>query len=408
MFFIALLRWIRGYARVRVSQGSAGKLMTVCARNGILLWNGTQEKDAFCGCVAQRMLEGLLALTKQTGIDLRVDGFGGLPHLIDLYRRRIGIVVGCILFLTVLIVSQQFIWKVEVEGYKNADPQRLIMLLDELGVHRGTPKKQIDLEYTAREMLRLADELSWTTLNLHGTTAILRIRERMPPPPKIDTNVPANVVATEDGQIKRLQVTDGRAVLEEGDTVRKGEVIVSGVWQDRWGLTHFVRAGGHVYAHVPRDLTVKVPLQQEFCAIHRVERRSYFEIFGWRLPLFFYREPEGDCKVERYSETPELFGVTMPFSIGRENMLYYEKQAEDISQEQALAIARRKLAFLERQSFAGDPVISREVSASAEKGVLTLRGVYEIEMDIAAQKEIGVIEYSTPEEKKKIPKEAGY
>lgn len=408
MFVILLLRWLRGYVRVRVSQGCAGKLMTLCARNGILLWKGQNGGDAFSGCVAVRMLDNLRALAGQAGMDLQIIEIRGMPHLLHNYRKRIGILFGILLFLAVLVVSQQFVWSVQVEGCKSVNPQRLIALLDEAGVRRGTLKKKIDLRYTAREMILRADELSWAALNLHGTTAILRIRERTPPPPKIDTNVPANVVALEDGQIKKLRVTDGKAALKEGETVRRGEIIISGVWQDRWGLTHFVRAGGQAYAHVPRSLSVKVSLKQEDYTLTGTQRRSYFEIFGLRLPLFFYKELEGEFKLERYSDTPEIFGVTLPFSIGHENALFYEKRQETITQEQALALAQRQLAVLERQTFSEKPVISRNVCATVESGVLILRGDYEIEMDIAQQKEIGFLEYSTPEEKKKIPREAGY
>lgn len=408
MFIIRFLRWLRGYARIRVSQGCAGKLMTLCARNGILLWNGGNEEDAFYGCVSVRMLDGLRALAGQAGIDLQTVKVSGMPRLLHNYRKRIGILCGSLLFVTVLAVSQQFVWTVQVEGCKNADPRRLIALLEEAGVHRGTLKKKIDLRYTAREMILRADELSWAALNLHGTTAILRIRERTPPPPKIDTNVPANVVAMEDGQIKKLWVTDGKAALKEGETVRKGEIIISGVWQDRWGLTHFVRAGGQAYAHVPRSLTVKIPLEQEAYILTGAERRSYLEIFGLRLPLFFYKELAGEFKLECYNDTPEIFGITLPFSIGRENALFYDKQKETITQEQALAMAQRQLAALEHKVFLENPVISRDVRASMENGVLILRGDYEIEMDIAQQKEISLFEYSQPEDKKKIPREAGY
>lgn len=408
MFVIVLLRWLRGYAQIRVSQGCAGKLMTICARSGILLWNGRQQGEAYCCSVSIALLESLNALAGKAGIDVQVLGLHGLPHLLHRYRKRIGVLGGVALFLAVLVASQQFVWKVEVEGCKNVEPQRLIALLAESGVHRGTPKKNINLRFTAREILLKADELSWTTLNLHGTTAILRVRERTPPPPKVDTNVPANVVALEDGQIKKLQVTDGKAVLKEGETVRKGEVIVSGVWQDRWGLTHFVRAGAKAYAHVPKTLEVKIPLAQEFRIVTDVDRRNYFELFGFRLPLFFYRELQGEYKLETYSDVPSIFGVEMPFSIGHESAVFFERQESKITQEQALAIAQRRLEVLERQSFQDSPIITRNTGATVEDGVLILHGEYEIEMDIAEQKEIGLFEYSTSEDKKKILREGGY
>lgn len=408
MFVIIFLRWLCGYVRVQVSSGSAGKLLTLCARNGIVLWKGRQDGDAYTGCVSEKYFKNLRALAAQAAIDVQLLETRGLPHLIGKYRRRLGLFGGVAIFLAILVTSQQFVWKVEVEGCRETDPRQLAGLLAEAGIHVGTLKKNIDLRDKAREILLKSDDLSWTALNLHGTTAILRVRERTRPPQKIDTDVPANVVAAEDGQIKRLQVTDGKAVLKEGETVRKGEVIVSGVWQDRWGLTHFVRAGAKAYAHVPRTLTVKIPLEQEARVLTQVQRRAYLELFGLRLPLFFYREAQGAYKLEQYSETPSLLGVSMPFSIGRESLLFYDTQRETITQEQALAMAGRGLEIQERASFGQCPVISRNVTAAVENGVLILRGDYEIEMDIAERKDISLTEYREREGTKKVPHEAGY
>ena len=89
-------------------------------------------------------------------------------------------------------------------------------------------------------------------------------------------------------------------------------------------------------------------------------------------------------------------------------MLFFERQQQKISPEQALARAQRQLEVLERHTFGDDPIISRDVSAEVMDGALTLQGNYEIEMDIAERRDIGMFEYDTPEDKKKIPREAGY
>lgn len=408
MGMLEVLHWLRGYSQVCAPGKDAGKLMTLCARNGILLWQAQHQSNVFYGRVHSRLFPNLQALAEQTGVEVRVLKEKGLPVLLRQYHKRVGILCGLFVFCISLAVSQQFIWKIEIEGCEKVEEARLMTVLDEAGVRRGALKRNIDQRHAAREVLIKVDELSWTAINFHGTTAILKLRERTPPPPKIDTDIPANVVALEDGQIKKLQVTDGKAVLKEGDTVRKGEVIISGVWQDRWGLTHFVRAGGQAYAHVPRSLVVKMPLVQEQYSITRLEKRSYAVLFGWKVPLFFARELEGEYKVERFSETPTFFGVSLPFSIERENILFYDKQEAVISPEMALSLAQRRLAVLEENAFRDKTILSRNVSATEEEGVLVLRCEYEMEMDIAKRQDITVLEYRTPEEKRKIPREGGY
>ena len=317
----------------------------------------------------------------------------GLPFWLHRYRRRVGAAAGAALAAAALIASQQFLWVVRVEGCERLPESQLLNALEELGVKRGAPKGKVDALDVQQRLLYRVDGVIWVALNIRGTTATLVVKERTMPPPKIDTNVPANVVAAQDGQIKRLEVTDARALLKVGDTVRAGEIIVTGVLEDRWGLTHLVRAGARVVADVPRTLEVKVPLHQQIAVpTGKVVKRRYLELGSVRLPLFLYRGLEGDYKVVRLSRAPELLGVELPFEVSRESYVFYEQQEETISQETALRDAERTLARREREEFGEDAVVSRQVKAAVENGTLVLRGEYLVETDIAVRAEIPVLD----------------
>lgn len=147
-----------------------------------------------------------------------------------------------------------------MQGNERVDSQVLLQALEELGVRRGVLKSGLDAREIQLEVQLKVDDLSWAALNIRGTTATLLVRERTVPPQKIDTKVPANVVAARDGQIVSMAVTDGRAAVRKGDAVREGEILVSGVFEDRWGLNHLLRANAKVIARVPESLAVEVPL----------------------------------------------------------------------------------------------------------------------------------------------------
>lgn len=407
MFIVIFLRWLRGSVRFRAEFGSVERLISLCAKNGVPLWNCRRTDYVFTGYTTVFGYHRMHRLARKAGVRTRVTERQGAPFLFHRYHKRVGILIGALLCAAFLIIMQQFILVIEVQGCKNLEPQQMVNALQELGVTRGTWKRSVNPLEVKRQLLLMVKELSWATLNLHGNTATLIVRERTMPPPKIDTGVPANVVASRDGQIKRLEVRDGIAVRREGDTVRAGELIVSGVFEDRWGSTHFVRANAQAIAHAPETITIEIPLvQQSCCLTGKVVKRSYLEAFGVKLPLFLYSKLEGNYKLESRTQAPALFGFELPFEVTSENYIFYEKEEYTLREESALQIAKRKLDAQERKN-PYEKVLSRSVDAVCEDGKLVLKANYLIEEDIAKQVEIPIIDRARGEDSKE-ERESGY
>ena len=407
MYIVKLLRFLRGYVRFFARGGSIERFINLCAHHGIPTWGCRKTEEHFTGYTSANGYRRMHRLSRKAGVRLRAGERHGLPFLTFRYRRRIGITAGAVLFALAMLLSQQFIWVVQVEGNESVDTQLLQNALSEAGVRRGVLKHNVDTGFVGREMMLRVDDLSFAAVYLHGTTATLVVRERAKPPRKIDTGVPANVVASQDGQIKRMEVIDGVAVCKAGDAVRAGDLIVSGVYEDRWGLTHFMRANAKVIAHVPQSLEVQVPLlQEQVRQTGKVTRRRYLEVMGLRVPLFLYHGLEGDYKLEQTCLHPTVFGMELPFEISRETYIFYERDEQEISPELALRMAERELLKKEQAAW-GDAILMRQAAASTENGILTLRGEYVVEVDIAEQVEIPVHDRKNLEDPKPI-REGGY
>ena len=347
LLFIRFLRYLRGHVKFFARSGSFERLINLCAHHRVPLWDCRREEAGYSGRTTVDGYRRMRPLARKAGAVTRVKERHGLPFLLRRYRRRIGVAAGAALFIAFFAVTQQFVWVVEVQGNERVDSQVLLQALEELGVRRGVLKSGLDAREIQLEVQLKVDDLSWAALNIRGTTATLLVRERTVPPQKIDTKVPANVVAARDGQIVSMAVTDGRAAVQKGDAVREGEILVSGVFEDRWGLNHLLRANAKVIARVPESLAVEVPLTQSRAVPSgRVVKRRYLELPGVRLPLFLYSGLDGEYKVEKVTRPPVLFGVEMPFPVTRETYIFYETEEERISAETALRIAERQLLEL--------------------------------------------------------------
>jgi similar to stage IV sporulation protein len=65
----------------------------------------------------------------------------------------------------------------------------------------------------------------------------------------VDKDTPCNIVASRDGIIQEMVVLEGQAVVKVGDTVKKGQLLVSGLFEDSDTLTsRFVHAMAQVKA----------------------------------------------------------------------------------------------------------------------------------------------------------------
>ena len=74
--------------------------------------------------------------------------------------------------------------------------------------------------------------------------------------------MPTNLKAAADGIIKRIDVTSGNCIVKVGDTVAKGDILVSGM-EERADGTKFVHSAGRVTAVIEREVTVTAKCNAE-------------------------------------------------------------------------------------------------------------------------------------------------
>ena len=126
--------------------------MSLCAHHHIVLWGCRRTENGFTGFTTARGYRRLHPYARKAGVTARVGRRYGLPFLLYRYRRRTGIAAGVLICILFLIISQQFVWVVRIEGNERIDSQVLYQALEEMGVRRGTRKGAIDEREIARAL----------------------------------------------------------------------------------------------------------------------------------------------------------------------------------------------------------------------------------------------------------------
>lgn len=257
------MQFLRGHCRVEVRGAFPERFLNVAANRNIYLWN-VKKVDRTClhvsiSCAGYALMEeelpqGLTATRLSTH---------GLPQLWRRYRRRVAFMIGPVAAAVILLVATSFVWTVDVVG-GDADLQsRVLPVVQALGVRRGAWKHAIDQKRVKREAILAIDDLAWLWVDLRGTTATVRIEPRTLPPEMVDPSAPCHIIAAETGVIESISTREGVQMVEVGQTVEKGALLISGVLESEEAGIRYRHALGEVRARVWHEKKVEIPKFRE-------------------------------------------------------------------------------------------------------------------------------------------------
>lgn len=249
MFILKLWNYIRGYVIILVEGYFPEKFINICISRGIFLWDVTREKS----CI-MRMKVGIDAfkrirfIARKTGCRVKILSKRGLPFVTHKYRKRKTFIAGCALFILMIYTLSAFIWSIDIIGNKTIPTEKLIEKLRSAGLKTGICRYYVDKEQICNKMMVQVKELAWISIDLSGTRAVVEVSERKMPPKFVEKNIPCNIFAQKDGIIKSIFVKAGTPLVKEGETFKKGDMLVSGIVTDISNISRFVHAQADIKA----------------------------------------------------------------------------------------------------------------------------------------------------------------
>ena len=223
------LGWLLGLVTFQVTGAQPEDFLNLCAQRNLALWRMVQQ-DRFTLVVQTtahqaRQLEGL---AQGAGFQTEVTGRRGLPFFLWRFRKRYALLAGLVLCLVLFGVGSRTILTVDVTGNQALSAEEIIAQLRLCGVSVGTYAPSIPVREVENRMMLAMDQLTFFSLNLHGTRAEVIVREREEGPDLRPEGEPSDVVAAADGIITHIEPWAGDAQVHEGDAVCQGDVLISG------------------------------------------------------------------------------------------------------------------------------------------------------------------------------------
>lgn len=375
------------WAGVRFSarNGNGEGLLSEAARTGLHLSEVTPQPGGFAARCAAWRYRKLAALARKRRVRLHIAQRTGLYFFLRPLLRRRGLWAGLLLFVPLLLWSQNFVWAVDPSSLSAGQQARAKQILRETcSIAPGSFITQEKL--TAGEYALLqSGEFSWASLNFQDGRLVVEAAAAKPVP-DIAAGKLDGVLAKTAGTVVRTNLTGGTMLVTPGQAVEAGQPLIGTARTERDGTPIFEPAAGAVFARFDWEHVQTEPLiVSAKCLTGRQFSRRVVSFNGWNLPLPVWKQfsEETALAISRTVQ-PEWMGLCLPFSMAETT--YYEQTEQEISytEEQALALA--KLHSLQAL-FAAAPeaeFVAQKEDVSTENDTLRYRVVYTIIADICA------------------------
>lgn len=328
-------------------------------------------------------------------VDYTVLRRGGLPILCARTKSRMGLVIGGLLAIALLLISRLFVWDVRVTGNQALSTAEILEELSACGFGVGSYLPAFSAGEVENRVLLASDRLAWISVHLNGTVAEVQVLERTPVPDNEDTKKPADLVAKIDGQIELIELYRGNVVVRPGQAVRRGELLVSGIFENENVGCRFTRSAGRVLARTEHTYRIEIPLTS-------VEREYYTTEKG-ALWLIFFGNPvkisenagneDTNCDIIETVIHADRIGLpNLPLSWRREIRRYWREVERTHTQDEAVALAFEQMAEILRTLSDEAQLLSKRSTVSVTDSAVVLECTVTCIEDIAEQVEFEVID----------------
>ena len=264
MHIAIFLRLILGYVRVEVEGYYIERFINICQNKKIIIWNLKREKGVkLLFNIGINEFKKLKPIARKTNCKLKIMRKRGIPFFIYKYKKRKIFIIFLIIISIFIYSSSRYIWNIEINVGENQVIENIEKDLYDLGLKKGVIKNKIETDKIINEIRLKRDDISWIGIDLKGTNAVVKIIKADEKPDMIEETDYCNIIASKSGIITRIIAQNGTAIVNVGDSVKKGDTLIAGYMEGKYTDKRYVHSLGEVQAKVKYSKSEKIFLKQE-------------------------------------------------------------------------------------------------------------------------------------------------
>ncbi len=298
--------FLLGYFFIYPAQGKMGAVCRLLFEASIP-WR-SDKKNRIRILEKYRKQAGSICSSTGSQISERV----GLPQIIYSNRKKYGVFASLAVCLLLFLFSMGRVWDIRVTGAAEAVESEVLSALSEKGIKTGIRFRSFDFSETENSLKNACPSVAWVNAHRRGTVLYLHVIENEAGS-KGEQAPLCNIVASEDCVITSVSPSSGVAMVKPGDSVRKGDLLISAVHPDGT----LSGASGTVLGRVEGIVSGVCPREEKRLVSEKIGVKAVaINFFDFSFNIFKnYRNFEKDCVIIEETKQLRLFGrISLPFS----------------------------------------------------------------------------------------------
>lgn len=260
---MSALKWVKGYVTCTAECDSWERMMNMCRHHGILLWS-VAKKEKLSFCMYAKDFIRLVPFSSKVPLKVHIVERKGLPFLVRNWKKDWTFYSGFLFFFGILFFLSQFVWRIDFVGQSRYTKEMLQETLYDMGVWEGMFRQSLACNEIETNIRERYPEISWVSAEESDCVLKISIKEGQNITSSEKIKTARHLVAKYDGEIKQISVNRGTALVKPGDTVKKGDVLISGIIDITNDANEVIKkepveAKGEVSMRVSMDFSYPIP-----------------------------------------------------------------------------------------------------------------------------------------------------
>ena len=239
-----MISFIRGYYTVTVEGWDTESFLNYLIRNKIYVYNvNRMEKSKIQFNIDRNNYKKLKKIHRSNKFKIKVKKQTGIPFIAKRIYTYRGMVICAIISLIILMSTSQFVTDVYITAPEGIDKTALKKELYIQGVKPGVYKKSIDRKIVRENIMGKFKQIAYVSINVKGTNIFVNITKKDESQNSDENSNYCNIIAQKDGIIEKIVPRSGEAIVQEGDIVKKGDVLINGAnttaQPEVWAMTFY-------------------------------------------------------------------------------------------------------------------------------------------------------------------------
>lgn len=386
--------FLKGYFLLEISSYGAERFINLCKLKDIYLWDLKSHGGKYLMKIKMSDFNMLEEIIHKTDVKVDILKKYGLPFFFHKKNNRIMYLIFLILAISIIFISNLFIWKIEFYGNYTVTKEQLEDFLKENNVSIGSLKSGIEYEKIEKELRKQYSIIKWCSVAIKGNSLYISIEENALLDNKVTENHKdsySDIVACADGIVDQIMVRNGLALVNVGDNVTKGQVLVTGavpIYDDSMTVKkyHYYEADADILLKTTVNYLEEIEegyIEKEYTG--RTKSFRYLKMGSLDLHLPF-RLSYAYYDIYTSSRQLILFDtVKIPVYYGEYEAREYYIVEKKYTREEIVEIANKKLGiYYETLSQKGVQILQKDVKIEHNADKWVINGnyvVYKTEME---------------------------